>query len=292
MAKEMARRGHSIMIIGRSHEKLADSKNLVQAENDTIEVVTVKIDLSDPSIENFESIRSAIDPDNRDIGILINNAGISHPYMKHFHKIPSEDMMSVVNVNVMAVLHLTKMIIPSMLNRGRGLVINVSSTAGLIPCPFMGVYGCTKSFINAFSKNLQFEYKNQPIDIINLTPGVIQTKLFRNVYDHKSMHKSSLIAPLPESYAKSALNACSTNHHSFCGCIGHAVTLKLINLFQAMNLYRFCLQLSFSTSSKYEDMSPVSTRAQRKRSQRNDETGNNQVSTSLNNSTTQTTNLN
>lgn len=221
MAKELAKRGHSIVVIGRNEEKLAKTKATLDQEPNVGEVITVKIDLSDPSPQNFERIRLEIDPDNRDIGILINNAGVFTSTCGRFASFDMDDIRNTVNVNVIATLYFTKMILPGMLKRKRGLILNVSSILGFVPAPYFHVYGATKAFMNSFSSSLQMEYSSYPIDIINLTPGAVHTKLFTAIAGNSK--QPSPINPTPDEYARTALNAVATRIKFISGTMVHGL---------------------------------------------------------------------
>lgn len=253
MARELAKRGHSIVVIGRNEEKLERTKQSLENEPNVGEVVTVKIDLSDSSIENYEKIRSQIDPENRDIGILINNAGVFYSTLARYYNFDMTDILSLVNVNILATLHLTRMILPGMVARGRGLVLNVSSIFGAIPGPFIGVYAPTKAFMDSFSSQLQIEYSSYPVDIINLTPGAVHTKLFTGT---SKIDKPSLLNPSPEDYARSALNAISTRYPSIAGTWFHSFNLSSARLFDSLGLLPIMYRINMKLNARDSRLSP------------------------------------
>lgn len=222
-AKELARRGHSIIVVGRSKEKLAQTKSILEAEKSNVQVVTVKIDLSDSSVQNYEKIRSKIDPENRDIGILINNAGTISGY-KGFTRHQQEDSRVLINVNILATIYFTRMILPSMLKRKKGLLVNVSSVLGFTQMGFDNGYGSTKAFINSFGEMLQNELSSHPIDVVTLTPGAVTTKLLTTL---TTMTKASVFNPSADDYAKSALNAIANPLPMISGTMAYGIFIKL-----------------------------------------------------------------
>lgn len=256
MAKELARRGHSIVAIGRSEKKLANTKKSLEQVNNVGEVVTVKIDLSDASVENFEKIRPQIDPENRNIGILINNAGVTFTTLSRFYNLDMEVMRTQVNVNILAMLHLTRMILPGMVARRRGLILNVSSLLGSMPAPFLGLYGPSKTFIDSFSKQLRLEYSSYPIDIINLKPGAINTKLFTKT---SKVVPSSLV-PTAEEFAESALNAVSTGYHSFGGYWIHGLHLVIARFLKSIGVLSTSVEFVLKIGGRKAVLSPSPTR--------------------------------
>jgi len=81
-------------------------------------------------------------------------------------------------VNVAAVVDLTHMFLPAMLQRGHGAVINVASTAGLQPLPHMAIYGATKAFVISFSEALRQEVKGHGVNVVGVCPGATETEFF------------------------------------------------------------------------------------------------------------------
>jgi short-subunit dehydrogenase len=87
----------------------------------------------------------------------VNNVGIANDIPVIFHKMDREEMHSIVNVNTLSLLDMTKTVIPFMVDRKKGAIINVSSGAGNDPVPYLSVYGSTKAFMTLFAKNLYYE---------------------------------------------------------------------------------------------------------------------------------------
>lgn len=234
IAKDLAKRGHSIVVIGRNEAKLAKTKDSLSEVPNVGEVLTVRIDLSDSSPENYERIRLEIDPDHRDIGILVNNAGMFTDKIGRYASFEMDEIRNTVNVNVIATLYLTKMILPGMLARRRGLIINVSSTVGFVPGPYTMVYAATKAFINSFSRSIQMEYSSYPVDIINLTPGSVHTKLLTAIATYQQ--KPNFFTPSPDEYARTAMNAVSTGINFISGTIIHGITSRSFILMDKLGL--------------------------------------------------------
>lgn len=254
MARELARRGMSIVVIGRNEEKLANTKVSLEAEPNVGEIITVKIDLSDSSLDNFAKIRTQIDPDNRDIGILINNAGTFPDTFQRFNRFEPDYYRTIVNLNIIATLYLTRMMMPGMLERGRGLVVNVSSTLGSVPGPYFGVYPATKTFIDAFSRQLQLEYSSHPIEIVNLTPGAVHTKLFTNT---STIPKPSMMNPSPEVYAKTSLNALAAGINEYAGTLFHGFGKELAAFFYCIGIFPSLMRINVKYFAKNHNLSPV-----------------------------------
>lgn len=172
-ARRLAAEGHDLFLVARSGEKLErlckelSSKHEVKAD-------FLAIDLS----ENDADIR-VFDEANRlgmEIDLLINNAGFGS--MGDFAKLEIEREMEMVRLNIGTLVALTHRFLGPMRERRRGTIINVSSTAGFQPIPFMATYAATKSFVSTFSEALCEENKPYGVHIFALCPGSTDTAFF------------------------------------------------------------------------------------------------------------------
>ena len=153
----------------------------------------------------------------RDIGILVNNAGVMHESPNRFLDQSDSDVMAHVKVNIAGVLMVTKAVLPLMVAKRKGLVINMSSIAGYRPLSLMGVYSASKKFVEYFSETLQVEYAAHNIDVQTLTPSYIATKMTKwsNV-----LQKPNFMTPNAETFAKSAVATIGKNRSDqFCWLI-------------------------------------------------------------------------
>jgi 17beta-estradiol 17-dehydrogenase / very-long-chain 3-oxoacyl-CoA reductase len=102
-----------------------------------------------------------------DIGILVNNAGMSYAHSEYFHDVDPETLNDIVRINASALMKMTYTVLPGMIERGRGCIVNISSgVASAVPAAaLVTVYTASKSFVNSFSKALAIEYRPQGIDI-------------------------------------------------------------------------------------------------------------------------------
>ena len=140
-ARTFAKRGLSLVLVARNEVKLARVKTELSALTN---VVTVVADLNSDDPTLYERISMEIDGNNRDIGILFNNAGVMYDSPNRFLDQPEDKVWQHVRVNIAAVLMMTRAVLPGMIKRRRGLVINMSSIAAYKPLPLMGVYSASK----------------------------------------------------------------------------------------------------------------------------------------------------
>lgn len=245
MAHELAKRGHSIIVIGRSGEKLDKVKSALERQSNVAEVELVKNDLSDSSMENFIQLKSQIKADSRDIGILINCAGLSVEKGQRFSRFESDEIRAQANVNMLASVYLTKLVLPSMLTRGKGMVLNVSSTVGFFSSfPYGCLYGPTKAFLSNFTRGLQEEYATTGLHIVDLTPAMVATKL----YTRAARIKVGFHICTPRDYAKSTLNAvASEKFKSLSGTFFHELVLVGIRVMDFFNFGALVLSQIFQS---------------------------------------------
>jgi len=170
LAKCFAADGSRLILVARKRTALqALADELHQAHGTQSEVLTA--DLAEPKAPEriFEHLQS----NGTKVDVLVNNAGFgAHG---HFAALPEARQLEMVQVNVMALLHLTRLFLPGMIQRERGGVLNVASTAAFQPGPGMAVYYATKAFVLSFSEALTEELAGSGVTVSALCPGPTAT---------------------------------------------------------------------------------------------------------------------
>lgn len=169
MARELARRGHQVVLVARSADKL---RMLADEVGEGAHVMPA--DLSDPGaraglVEQVTAI--GIVPD-----ILINNAGYST--LGPVHRSDPGAEVKMLEVDVVAVAELCARFLPGMVSRGRGAVLNVSSTAGFQPLPGQAAYAAAKAFVLRYTQALAGELRGTGVSVTALCPGPTATNFF------------------------------------------------------------------------------------------------------------------
>ena len=102
-----------------------------------------------------------------EVGILVNNAGMSYEHADYLHLISDELVAKLIQINIVSLTRLTKAVLPGMESRKKGLIINVGSAAGTMTIgdPLYAVYSGTKAYVDAFSRSLYLEYKGKNIHV-------------------------------------------------------------------------------------------------------------------------------
>ncbi|XP_062989281.1 very-long-chain 3-oxoacyl-CoA reductase-like [Elgaria multicarinata webbii] len=148
--EELARRGMKVVLISRSQEKLDQVASEIR-ERFKVETKTVTSDFGD-RVRIYQNIKASLE--GLEIGILVNNVMVSYSYPEYFLEISDIDKTidNIVNINIISVCKMTQLVLPSMLERSKGVIVNVSSFAGLQPSPFLTLYLLTKAFVDFLSQ--------------------------------------------------------------------------------------------------------------------------------------------
>lgn len=166
------------------------------------QIVLIKADLSTATSETYKEVASQLKGMERDIGILFNNAGVMLPSPNRYLDQPESSIWQHCTVNIAGVLMITRCVLPGMVKRKKGLIINMSSMAATMPMPTMGVYSASKKFVESFSKSLEYEYGSYGIEVQTLIPSYIATKM---VSWSKTLSSANIFTPDSETFAKSAI---------------------------------------------------------------------------------------
>jgi 3-hydroxy acid dehydrogenase/malonic semialdehyde reductase len=136
-------------------------------------VLPVELDVRDR--EAVEAVVLDLPAEFRAIDLLVNNAGLSLN-LEPAYKVPMEDWETMVKTNINGLLYCTRAILPGMVERARGHVINIGSVAASYPYPGGNVYGATKAFVKQFSLNLKADLIGTAVRVTNIEPGLAETE--------------------------------------------------------------------------------------------------------------------
>ncbi len=170
IARELAARRHNLVLVARRKERLdALAKDLVAKHG--IRAETISCDLGKPAPRG--RLPGRIAEKGLDIEVLVNNAGFATN--GPFHESEPERELEQVRVLVEAVVALSSAFIPGMVERGRGAILNVSSTAGMQPLPYSAGYSAAKAYVTTFSEALHHELGRHGVTVTALAPGPVLT---------------------------------------------------------------------------------------------------------------------
>jgi short-subunit dehydrogenase len=169
-ARQLAARGHGVFLVARREERLrALADDLERLHGIRAEVATA--DLADP--DQTEALPGRVAERGLDVEVLVNNAGFTT--VGDVHENPDRQL-GMIRVNCEALVTLTTAYLPGMVERGRGAVIQVASTASFQPIPVQAVYAATKAFVRSFSEAVSAELKGTGVTMTALCPGPVATE--------------------------------------------------------------------------------------------------------------------
>ncbi|HUW40465.1 MAG TPA: SDR family oxidoreductase [Rectinemataceae bacterium] len=170
LARIFAREGYDLALVARSGEKLsAIGRELAGDYGAAVETIALDLGAEDAPREIFDRLSA----ENRPVDILVNNAGFGD--FGDFAAADWDKLSSMVQLNCSALMHLTKLFLGPMLERGRGRILNLASTAAFMPGPLMAVYYASKAFVLSFSEAVARELQGSGVTMTALCPGPTRT---------------------------------------------------------------------------------------------------------------------
>lgn len=170
-ARKFAMNGHRLILNGRNPEKLKAVKQELE-EKYRAEVLLLPFDVRDREVA--EAALNALPGDWKEIDVLINNAGLVIGVDKE-HEGNLDEWDVVIDTDVKALLAMTRLVVPGMVERGRGHVINMGSIAGDYAYPGGSVYCACKAAVKALSDGLRIDLVDTPVRVTNIKPGLVET---------------------------------------------------------------------------------------------------------------------
>jgi short-subunit dehydrogenase len=164
--RQLARRGDDLVLVARDEERLEAMADWVRRAGTDAEVLPADL-ASDGGCRSVEQRCAA------GVDVLVNNAGVGT--RGAFLAVPVEDEEHLLRVNVRAVLRLTRAVLPGMVERGRGDVVNVSSVSGFAPGGTTASYSASKAWVTNFSESLHLQYAGYGVRVLALCPGFTRT---------------------------------------------------------------------------------------------------------------------
>jgi uncharacterized protein len=176
LARRAARDGRNVALTARRTDRLEETAAEIRTAFG-VDTHVLTQDLSDPS--GAAALAAQIADRGLVVDWLVNNAGFgTHG---RFADMPLGRELQEIRLNVMALVELTHRFLPGMLERRRGLVMNLASVGAYIPSPYMATYTATKAFVLAFSEALAVETKNTGVSVLCVCPGFTRTEFQKNV---------------------------------------------------------------------------------------------------------------
>lgn len=169
-ARRFAAHGWSLIVCGRRRDRLEALRAELAA---TVPVHAVVLDVRDEAA--VTAAVAALPADFAEVELLVNNAGLALG-LEPAHRCAMDDWQRMVDTNIKGLLYCTRAILPGMVARDRGHIVNIGSVAGNYPYPGGNVYGATKAFVRQFSLNLRADLLGSRVRVTNIEPGLAETE--------------------------------------------------------------------------------------------------------------------
>ncbi len=171
-ARQLAPVASTLVLVARRTDRLEHLKHELESRNPALTVRVYAADLADPS--RVTALVRWLEEEKIRVNFLVNNAGLGDK--GPFATAEWPRVRTMLEVNIAALTQLTYLLLPTLREGGRGAVLNVGSIAGLIPVPYMAVYGATKAYVNSFSEALRMELRDTGVTVTALLPGPAETE--------------------------------------------------------------------------------------------------------------------
>ncbi len=186
-ARKFAENGDRLILTGRNESRLAEIRREL-TKKDT-EVLTLTFDVRDR--EKAEKYLSGLPFEWQQIDVLVNNAGLALGLEPEYEGSP-DDWETMIDTNIKGLLTMTRLVVPGMVRRGQGHVINIGSVAGDAAYAGGNVYCATKAAVKALSDGLRIDVANTAVRVTNLKPGLVETN-FSNVRFHGDTDRAASV---------------------------------------------------------------------------------------------------
>jgi hypothetical protein len=171
LARLFAADGHGVILVARRLDRLEELADELRGRHG-VEAVPLAADLTDPDAPAH--IVDHVRARGLTVDYLVNNAGFGA--VGAFAAQPTAGPLAMIQVNVAALTHLTSLMLPDMVERRFGRILNLGSTAGFVPGPFMATYYATKAFVNSFTEALAYELDGTGVTATVSCPGATATE--------------------------------------------------------------------------------------------------------------------
>ena len=171
-ARQLAGRGRSLILVARREQKLNELCEDLKQQHPNLTVHICKTDLA--NLTQLKELVAWLEREKTDVDLLINNAGLGD--LGPFATSDPIRNEQITLVNVVALTSLSRHLLPQMIARKRGGILNVSSSAGFLPIPNFAVYAATKAYVTSFSEALRAELHGTGVSVCALCPGPVHTE--------------------------------------------------------------------------------------------------------------------
>ncbi|KAK9721190.1 hypothetical protein K7432_003623 [Basidiobolus ranarum] len=173
-ALQLAKKKFNVVLISRTLSKLNSLSSEIESQY-SVETKVFPLDFTNKSPEDFASLKTLLE--SLKVSVLVNNVGTNHEFPTPFAIETDEIVQKIIEVNVNGMLKMTKMVLPEMVSRQNGLIINLGSFSGLVPTPYLATYSASKAFLCTFSQALGAEVASKGVVVENINTYFVTTAM-------------------------------------------------------------------------------------------------------------------
>ncbi|MFW6335744.1 MAG: SDR family oxidoreductase [Phycisphaeraceae bacterium] len=190
-ARLLAQENYAVVLVGRTEETLRETAELIRGESPEAKTTPMSADVADPEAV-ATLVRGAIEEHGR-IDALCNVAGCAplNPLTQNTY----ENWRACIDINLTAIVMLTREVFPLMQQRGGGTIVNVSSMSSFDPFPGFSMYASAKAAVNMFTRCTADEGKQHNIHAVGVAPGAVETGMLRKLFPKDMLPESSTLDP-------------------------------------------------------------------------------------------------
>lgn len=202
-AVSLAKKGLDVVLIARNRDDLQKVAERVTAAGRQAKIVCFDFSAAaNTTKEAYDKLFSE-HLSGLEIGVLVNNVGVSYPGALYFDELETYQpgrTVDLINVNITSVVQMTRIILPQMVERKAGVILNIGSAAGRMPIgnPMYAEYSGTKAFVDYYSRSLHHEYASKGVFVQCQAPYFVATAMSK-------IRKATLTAPSPKAFAEASL---------------------------------------------------------------------------------------
>jgi len=244
----LAKKGLNIILISRTPYKLQNVAAEIEEKYSGVKTKIIEVDFAkEDSTSYIPKIEESIK--DLDIGILVNNVGMSYEHPQEFLELSSTYVDNLINLNIVSLNAMTRIVLPQMVERKKGAVINISSFSAAIPAPLLSVYSASKSYVDLLSQGMAKEYSSKGITVQCVLPNMVVSNLSK-------IRRPSLMVPTPNVFVRSALSRLGIDSRT-CGFWSHDI----------INFIAEIVPRSILVDHVYKEMKSTKARALKKKQQ-------------------------
>lgn len=203
IARQLCKDGYQVILAARRLKKLEELRDELGYDNS----YALEMDVS--TTDSIDKALASLPEEWSNIDLLINNAGLALGLDKAFEA-DFTKWLTMINTNIIGLTYLTHQILPEMVKKNSGMIINIGSTAGTIPYPGGNIYGASKAFVKQFSLNLRADLAGTKIRVTNIEPGLCEGTEFSSVrFDGDQQRVEAIYAGAHAIQAKDIANTVS-----------------------------------------------------------------------------------